>query len=812
MQAAFDGLRVADLSDRLSAAWAARLFGDYGADVALIEPPEGHPLRAEPPFLDDAPGPERSALHAYANWNKRSLRTDDPARIAEVIGWADLVITSQDPLTLDLAALRPDAVHLSITPHGLRSDLSGARGNNLTSSARCGWAYINAYADEPPLAMPSRQAGYVGGLAGFVAAAAALWRRGDSAQPEQIDVSELEAMATTCLPWAVSDIYYGRGDSHGPTGGRRRSEPGSLYEARDGKINLGFGDWHNWPQAMALLNLPDQGAREDLIPHGGRYSRDMSAVRAGAMRELPELNRWPLFRALAELRCISGCLQSIDELVENEQLIDRGFFVSTTIEGRDVRAAGPPGRIDPPTWSLRRPAPRLGEHNEELRGTIGAAPPPASPPRGSGPAGPLDGVRVLAFTQAWSGTLATQLLALLGAEVVQIEALQRPDIWRLVGPRVPNAIVDEQRTQHPLNTQGLFNAVNLNKRGITLNLNAPAGRDLFWRLAPKFDIVAENFRPGVLEHWGITIETLSRVHPRAILASMSGYGVSGPYAAYPANGATTEPMSGFSSLHGYEGDDGMNSGGLYPDPVSAYTMAGALLAALHRRDRLDAPQYLDLSMIEATAAVCGDAITALDATGRVPRPLGNRDRRHAPHNIYPARSDAFVAIAAEDDADWRAIAVLIGRPDLANDPRFADAASRKTNEDQLDEIIAAWTAERDARKIEQRFTDAGLIAARVAPFYDIYAEPEPALAGSGFLQRVDHPEVGPSWLAGAPWRTSGAADTALRPAPCLGEHSQQVLAEELGVTAEQYAELVAARVTGTLNETTSQTTEQRRNP
>lgn len=803
MQTAFAGLRVVDLSDRLSGAYAARLFADYGADVMLVESPGGHPLRAEPPFLDDQSGAERSALHAYANWNKRSLCAANDAEVADAVRWADLVITSQAPAAIDLGALRGDAVHLSVTPHGLEGDLADARGNNLTASARCGWAYINAYQDEPPLQLPSRQAGYVGGLAGFVAAAAALRRRGASAEAELVDVSELEALAITCMPWAVGDIYYARGDSRGPMGGRQRGEPGPLYRARDGQINLGFGDWHNWPQAMALLNLPDQGAREDLIPHGGRYTRDMSAVRAGATRELPAIERWPLFHALARLRCISGCLQSVDELVENEQLAERGFVAQTSIAGRAVRAAGAPGRIEPPIWSAPRPAPRLGEHSEALRREFReASAPPATTaaPRGGGSAGPLDGVRVLAFTQAWSGTLATQLLSLLGADVVQIEALRRPDIWRTVGGRVPPGIQDEQRTQHPLNTQGLFNAVNLNKKGITLDLNSEAGRELFWRLVPRFDVVAENFRPGVLDSWGITLETLSEVNSQVILATISGYGVTGPYAPYPANGATTEPMSGFSSIHGYEGDEGMNSGGLYPDPVSGYTMAGAVLAALHRRERVNGPQRIDLSMIESTAAVCGDAIVELDATGRVPRPLGNRNRRHAPHNIYAAADGEFVAIAAESDADWQAIAGLIGRAELGADPRFGDAAARKANEDALDAIITDWTQERDAGEIERLFTEAGLIAARVASFYQVYDEPEPRFAASGFLQLVDHPEVGPSWLAGGPWRLSGPLDTTLRPSPCLGEHTQEVLAEELGVTAEEYEALVAAGVSGTLDE------------
>ena len=352
-------------------------------------------------------------LHAYVNWNKRSLRLD-AAAISGVIAWADVVITSEPLGDLDLAALRSDAVHLSITAHGLEGALAGARGNNLTASARSAWAHVNAYAEEPPLQLPSRQAGYVGGLAGFVAASAALWRRADGPEPERVDVSELEALAVTCQPWGLAAIYEARPYSQGPAGGKRRSEPGPLYQARDGKINFGFGDWHNWPQAMELLNLPDQGAREELIPHGGRYVHDMSAVQAGTARELVEIDRWPLFHSLARLRCIAGCLQSVDQLVENEQLNDRRLFVETQVGGRTLRAPGAPGQIEPPIWSQRTPAPRTGEQTDSIVAELAAPPVAAATPRGTGPAGPLDGVRVLAFTQAWSGTLATQLLGLLG--------------------------------------------------------------------------------------------------------------------------------------------------------------------------------------------------------------------------------------------------------------------------------------------------------------------------------------------------------------------------------------------------------------
>ena len=220
----FKDIRVIDLSDRLSGAFAARLFGDYGAEVILAEPPEGHPLRREPPFLDDQPGPERSVLHAYANWNKRSAVIEDGAQLGALIAGADVVVTTDSPLpeTLSaaLAGMRADAAHLSVTPHGLDGPLAQCAGNNLTASARTGWAYINGYRDEPPLQMPQRQSAYVGGVAGFIAASAALLRRDQGTERELVDVSEIEAFALTMHPWGIGAIYHDMGWSRGPAGGK----------------------------------------------------------------------------------------------------------------------------------------------------------------------------------------------------------------------------------------------------------------------------------------------------------------------------------------------------------------------------------------------------------------------------------------------------------------------------------------------------------------------------------------------------------------------------------------------------------------
>ena len=785
MAKAYEGIRVADLSDRLSGAWAARLFGDFGADVLLVEPPEGHPLRAEPPLAAGegagAAAPE-SLLHAYANWNKRSVIAADRGEVEAACAGADVVVS-----TGNAPPVPSGAVHLSITPHGLTGPLADVPGNNLTTCARVGWAMVNKLADAAPLQLPVRQTSYVAGVAGFVGAAAALFRGGG----ETVDVSEMEALALTCAPWALMGLFIGgRAAAHGPAGGRKRGQPGPLWRTVDGLINYGYGDWQQWTAAMRFLGLDELAEDERFVSAWGRHQQDTREVRDCLAAVSAGRGKWELFHGLAARRCISGVVQDARELRESEQLAARGFMVSTRIAGRSLHGPGPTAKLSETPWALRRPAPALGEHDGEARW----------PPRSGAPADarqPLAGVRVLCFTQAWAGTFCTELLALMGADVVQIETVRRPDVWRGAGAPVPPAVRDPAIRQQGINTNGMYNSVNLNKRAITLDVTQPRGKAVFWRLVGNFDVLVDNFSPHVTTNWGVTLETLRERRPDIVFASVSGYGRQGPLAEYPANGATTEPMAGLSSIHGYEGGEPMNTGGLIPDPISGYYLAAAIVTALNHRRRTGAGQRIDAAMLESVALQVGDAVLEYDANGTIRGPGGNRHPRFAPHGVYRCADDEWLALAAETDAAFRALAAHMDAPELAADARFATNATRKRHEDALDVVLGAWFAHRNAASEAAALGALGLCAAKCEPFKPVYANSNPQFDARGFLAPVTHPESGTHFMPVLPWRLANTSRIPVRHAPRFGEHSREVFAAELGIGKGEYDELVRQEITGT---------------
>ncbi|MCK9486908.1 MAG: CoA transferase [Dehalococcoidia bacterium] len=414
--------------------------------------------------------------------------------------------------------------------------------------------------------------------------------------------------------------------------------------------------------------------------------------------------------------------------------------------------------------------------------------------------GPLAGTRGIVLTQAWAGSYCSSLLGMLGADVVQVEVRKRPDSWRgdYAAPLAP-MLRDIETARNPWNCSALYNSVNLGKRCITLDLGDERGMRAFRRLLEHADFCAENFSPRVMGNFGLAYEQMRAIKPDIILASLSAYGHDGSWANVPGIGGTIEPSSGMSALLGYEGGPPLNSGQMYPDVVAGYNACAAIITALRHRDRTGEGQFIDLSMQEASLAWVGDAFLEYATTGRQRPRMGNRHHTFAPHGVYPAapadgEGERWIALACESEEQWRALCDLAALG-WAEDARFATPADRKANEDALDEAIRGWTAGHDRDVLASRLTEAGVVAAPVLDALEVAADP--VLRERRVVVEVEHPEAGRWPQVALPMHFSRTVpEVPPRPAPLQGEHTHEVLAELLDMSADEVDELVRAGVSG----------------
>ncbi len=702
---------------------------------------------------------------------------------------ADVIIVDRD-VAEDVSTGHPTAIVVAITPGGLTGPYAGIPGNDLTAYARSGWAQVNGRKHREPLKGSGYQASFQTGTMAFGAVVSALIERATHDDPpgQVIDIAELDVLVSTSAPAPLRYQYSGF------VWDRRETvsmNDGPIPVA-DGYFALPLSRPAFWEKAMNLLGLPDLAADEDLQQPGIRvkYTDRFADRVSAAMREW---SRMDLFYALADLRVIAGPALSIGEMAENEQFLARGFFRPARDTG--TRFPGPIAKMTKSESSIEK---EMAETPGDITGfaaegltTTGVHRAVSGQSETERPEGPLAGFRGLVLTQAWAGTYATELLSMLGADVIQLETTGRLDSWRgTYRNPIPRHLEGLESARHAWNCNPLYNSVNLNKRCITVDLSESEGVELFTSLVRHADFVAENFSPRVMGNLGIDYDTLTGIKPDLIMASLSAYGAVGPWANVPGIGGTIEPTSGMSSLLGYEGEEPQNSGQMYPDPVAGICGFSAIALALLHRERTGEGQYIDLSMQEANFNFIGDAWLEFEINGTVRGPLGNRHASYAPHNFYRTRGDdAWIAISAETEAQFESIATTLGLTG------FGDADDRKTRERELDEAILLATQSRDAAELEAELVSCGVPAATLRSPRDI-AE-DTALRERGHMVLIEHPETGPFWQSGCPIRLTRTPGGVRGPAPCLGEHSAEVFEELLDMPSARYAALEAAGITGT---------------
>ncbi|MFH1487111.1 MAG: CoA transferase [Chloroflexota bacterium] len=397
----------------------------------------------------------------------------------------------------------------------------------------------------------------------------------------------------------------------------------------------------------------------------------------------------------------------------------------------------------------------------------------------------LAGIRVIDFTWAGAGPLATALLAYLGAEVIKIESMKRLDGTRLRTGQQGVAAAS-------VNASTRFNDINLNKLSITLNLRKPQAVEIVRRLAKVSDVAAENFRAGVLNRLGLGYDVLSKERPDLIMLSSSASGQTGPEAGQWGYASIFGAMSGLSHMTGYVDGPPMEMR-LPMDFISAGTAAFVILAALNHRQRTGEGQYLDLSSREVITCLIGDVLVDAASNNHDPARAGNRDEIMAPHNCYPCKGkDKWVSIAIGSDAEWLAFRRAIGNPRWTADERFADQLARWRNQDALDKLIGGWTKNHAHFEVMNLLQKAGVAAVPSMSSEDMFKDPH--LKARRFAQVVKHPEIGKQTVLGAPYKMSVTPPRIKRHGPLLGEHNDYVIGEVLGISKKEIASMVEEEV------------------
>jgi len=396
------------------------------------------------------------------------------------------------------------------------------------------------------------------------------------------------------------------------------------------------------------------------------------------------------------------------------------------------------------------------------------------------------GIKVVSLGWAVVGALTMKYLANYGATVIKVESESRPGVLRISPPFKDG--------RAGLNRSGYFNYFNANILSMALNMAHPDALKIAKELVAKADIVMENFTPGVMERYGLGYEELKKVRPDIIMLRQSGFGSSGHYASLPAFGMTLAAMAGLPNFIGWPDKEPLPIGvAAYTDSISPRFAVATLIAALDYRNKTGKGQLLEISQLEAAIYFVIPAILKYISSGREPLLVGNSCAYAVPHSVYPCKgNDRWCTIAVFNDEDWAQLCKVVGKLEYIDDPRFNTLPNRKKNEDEINMVISEWTINFTPEEVMIQMQAAGVAAGVVKDAADIYADPQ--LRQRNFFWQLNHAEMGLFTHLGESFELSKAPAKRPMPSPCLGEHTEYVCTNILGMSDEEFVELLESGV------------------
>lgn len=389
--------------------------------------------------------------------------------------------------------------------------------------------------------------------------------------------------------------------------------------------------------------------------------------------------------------------------------------------------------------------------------------------------GALEGIRVLDLTRVYSGPFCTMLLADMGAEVIKIEVPEKGDDTRGYGPY--------------LNGESLYYAnVNRNKKGVTLNLKSPEGKELFMKMVKSADMVVENFRPGVTKRLGIDYEALTAVNPRIIVGSISAFGQEGPYASRPGYDIIAQAMGGLMSITGWPEEGPTRAGNAIGDVLGGISLAVGLLAALQARIHTGRGQYVDVALADSIIMSLENATQRYFASGKEPEKMGNRYAAAAPYDSFQAK-DGYLVIGCANQKLYELLCdKVLQMPELKTDSRFITMELRLANQRELEKIIQSWVAQHTRDEAVKLILDAGVPAAPIMTISQV-TQDEHYTQFRNMFPIVHHPVIGDMRVNGCHIKMSDTMPSVQTSAPALGQHNTEVYGELLGITDKELESL-----------------------
>ena len=804
--------RVLDLTDHRGEL-AAMLLGDLGADVIRVEPPGGVAARRVGTLLPDdrAPVDLRSLQFIAFNRNKRSIvldlaQSDEEQAFERLIAGADFVIESGPGGFAELhgftfarlRTLNPRIVHVLITPWGCDGPAAERLATDLTLSAMGGQAALQGAADRAPVRISVPQ---IWRHAGAEAAAAALIAHQRMQRTDAAQFVDLSAQcATTWLTMNAMDAAPVQGfnfERRGSTVQMGTREVDPVFACADGfLVALPVGTVLE-PLLGHLLaeELIDESWLEEewltidqrrMLGEEVRFSREQ--VIEVLAKFFQRHTKGALFQLGLELGITLAPVNSVADLLQFEQLRAREAWTGVTLaDGAQVRAPGRIAVLGSGIPGVRLPAPRLDEHGAEIRAELEASPrKPAAVQLRPHPSGhPFAGLKVLDLTWIIAGPSTVRYFSDHGAMVVKVESELRPDGLRLLGP---------VRGGSQWNSSHFYGEFNAGKHCIQLNLKNPEAIAIMKKLIAWADVFVENWAPGALARIGLDYAVVRAINPKLIMLSTSLMGQTGPASEVAGFGYHAGGMAGFYEVTGWPDQPPHGPWMAYTDVIAPRIIVAIVTAAIDHRHRTGEGQHIDAAQFEMALHFLAPEILEVQTQGHSVSRLGNRSRFAAPEGIYPsAGTDQWLAISVETDAQWRALRSALSDPAWARDPAFDTLGGRQARHDDIDAGIVEWTRTRDRYVAMEHLLAAGVPAGAVQRSSDLATDPQ--YLHRGFQRFHDHPVMGRVPYAGVQYRIPGYTPGPFRFAPLLGEHTDQVLSEELGMTAD---EIAAARAAGAL--------------